>query len=64
LRPSGVVLLAEGGRALKVADIEKATGVPVLARVRVTEEVARAVDVGLLVGRFPRTLARDLRNAA
>ena len=64
LRPSGIVLLREEGRVLTVDDVEHVTGVPVVARVRVTEQVARAVDAGLLARELPRTLARDLRRAA
>jgi hypothetical protein len=64
LRPSGVVLVAEDGRAITATDVEEALGVPVLARVRVTDSVARAVDAGLLAAHLPRSLARDLRHAA
>ncbi len=64
LRPSGVVLVAEDGRAITGGDVEDALGVPVLARVRVTDTVARAVDAGLLATHLPRTLIRDLRHAA
>jgi hypothetical protein len=64
LRPDGVVLLAEPGRALGPADVEDVVGAPVVARVRVTEHVARTVDAGLLAARLPRTLAQDLRGAA
>ena len=64
VRPSGVVLLVEDGRAITSGDVEEALGVPVAARVRVTDTVARAVDAGLLASHLPRTLARDLRHAA
>lgn len=64
VRPSGIVLMAEEGRALTAADVEDAVGAPVLARVRVTEQIARTVDAGLLASRLPRSLARDLRDAA
>ncbi|MGQ0617316.1 MAG: hypothetical protein ACT4PW_10050 [Acidimicrobiia bacterium] len=64
IRPSGVVLVAEEGRVLSVDDIEDALGVPVRATVRVTPQVARVVDAGLLLARLPRTLASDLRHAA
>ena len=64
IRPSGVVLVAEESRSITPADIEEALGVPVKARVRVTPQVARAVDAGLLAARLPRSLERDLRDAA
>ena len=64
VRPSGVVLINEQGRALGRKDIESVLGVPVVADVLIDPNVARAVDAGLLAGRLPRTLARSLRNAA
>jgi hypothetical protein len=64
LRPSGVVLVMEEGRAITSGDVESTLGVPVVARVRVADVVARAVDAGLLASRMPRCLARDLRHAA
>ena len=64
LRPTGVVLVDEPGRSLAPADIEAALGVPVVARVRCTEQVARTVDAGLLAARLPRSLSEDVRGAA
>jgi hypothetical protein len=64
LRPSGVVLLLEPGRSITPGDVEGALGVPVLARVRVNDAVARAVDAGLLAAHLPRSLAHDLRHVA
>jgi hypothetical protein len=64
LRPSGVVLLTERGRALGRPDVEDAVGAPVLAEVAVEPEVARAADSGLLGRRLPRGLERALRRAA
>lgn len=64
IRPSGVVLVAEPGRALGRTDVEDALGVPVRAVVAVDPGVARAVDAGLLPRRLPRGLARALRHAA
>jgi len=64
LRPSGVVLLAEPGRALTRADVAEVVGVPVVAEVAVDPAVARAVDAGLLPVRLPRGLARALARVA
>lgn len=64
VRPSGVVLVVEEGRALAASDVEGALGVPVCAQVLVTPQVARAVDAGVLPVRLPRTLERDLRDVA
>lgn len=64
LRPDGVVLVAEAGRAITAGDVADALGVPVLAEVLVTDAVARAVDAGLLASRLPRSLVRDLRAVA
>lgn len=64
VRPSGVVLVVEEGRALTARDVEGALGVPVRAEVSVTAQVARAVDSGTLMTRLPRSLERELRHAA
>jgi len=61
VRPSGVVLVAESGRALGRRDVEDVLGVPVRAEVAVEDAVARAVDAGLLARRVPRPLERALR---
>jgi hypothetical protein len=60
LRPAGLVLVHESGRALARADVEEVLGVPVRAEVRVDPAIARAVDAGLLAGRMPRSLERAL----
>jgi hypothetical protein len=64
LRPSGVVLVREEGRALGRDDVEAVLGVPVRCEVEVDPSVARAVDAGLLAGRIPRQLERALRKAS
>jgi len=64
IRATGVVLLTDDARILGAADVEATLGIPVVARVRVNDAVARAVDAGLLAGRVPRTLIEDLRRAA
>lgn len=64
VRPTGVVLVTEAGRAITAPDVEDSLGVPVVAEVLVTDAVARAVDAGLLASRLPRTLLRDLRDVA
>lgn len=62
VRPTGVIVVREPGRALAAADVEAVAGAPVLAEVRVGDEVARAVDAGILARRLPRTLQRSLRH--
>ena len=64
LRPSGVVLVSEPGRALGARDVEDVLGVPVRAEVTVEAAVARAVDAGLLTSRFATLTERALRRAA
>ena len=54
VRPSGVVLVAEAGRALTRSDCERAIGAPVLATVAVDPDIARAVDAGMLRTRVPK----------
>ena len=61
IRPSGVILVTEPGRALGRRDVEDVLGVPVQAEVAVEASVARAVDAGLLARRVPRPLERALR---
>jgi hypothetical protein len=64
IRPTGVVLVEEAGRALGHADIEAGLGVPVVATVLVDPAVARAVDAGLLAARLPNGFRRVLEAAA
>lgn len=64
LRPSGVVVVRDPGRALTVADAETAIGVPVVADVLVDPVVARAVDAGLLTSRLPRRFAQTFTEVA
>jgi MinD superfamily P-loop ATPase len=64
IRPTGIVLVDEPGRALTSSDVEHALGVAVVAEVRLDPAVARAVDAGLLIARLPRSLITSLRSAA
>lgn len=64
IRPTGVVLVTEPGRALRGVDVEQAIGAPIVATVAVDPAVARAVDAGLLAARLPRPLLHQLRGAA
>jgi hypothetical protein len=64
LRPSGVVLVTEPGRALGRSDVEAVLGVPVCSEVPWEPAIARAVDAGLLASRLPRALDRAVRPAA
>ena len=64
LRPSGVVLVTEPGRALGAPDVEDVLGLPVRAVVGADPSVARAVDAGSLGASLPRRLERALRHAA
>jgi len=63
LRPTGVVLVTEPGRALQSRDVEDVLGVPVWAEVPLDPAVARAVDAGLLAARLPRPAERALDRA-
>ncbi|MDE0604072.1 MAG: hypothetical protein OXI18_06660 [bacterium] len=60
LRPSGVVLVAEAGRALTRSDCERAIGTPVVATLAIDPNIARAVDAGMLRTRVPMESARAL----
>jgi MinD superfamily P-loop ATPase len=63
VRPTGIVLVHEPGRALSARDLHEALDVPVVATVPLDPKVARQVDAGLLRGRLPRSLD-PLRKAA
>jgi len=56
LRPDGVIVISEAGRALTADDVGRCLDAPVLATVRVDPAVARAVDAGLILSRLPATL--------
>jgi hypothetical protein len=60
-RPDGVVLVAEPGRSLGVADVASAVGAPVVARVAVDPAIARAVDAGLLAAKLPHGMLKALQ---
>jgi len=64
IKPTGIVLVDEPGRALRARDVEHALAAPVVAEVLIDPAVARAVDAGLLASRLPRALVQQLRNAA
>ncbi|MBX3314467.1 MAG: hypothetical protein KF906_09120 [Actinobacteria bacterium] len=64
LRPSGVVVVREPGRALTAADVASVVGAPVLAELAVDPAVARAVDAGLFAARLPRGFATAVRRVA
>ncbi|QXC60094.1 hypothetical protein KSP35_17265 [Aquihabitans sp. G128] len=56
VRPSGLVVVRDPGRALSTADVEAALGAPAVAELAVDPAVARAVDAGLVRARLPRSL--------
>ncbi len=60
VRPDGVVLVTEPGRALTATDVEAVLTAPVVAEIAIDPAVARTIDAGLLAARLPRTLARRL----
>jgi MinD-like ATPase involved in chromosome partitioning or flagellar assembly len=64
MRPTGVVLVSEPGRALGRRDVEHVAGVPVVAEVAFDPSVSRAVDAGLLAVRLPAVLSRSLERDA
>jgi MinD-like ATPase involved in chromosome partitioning or flagellar assembly len=64
VQPTGVVLVAEPGRALTTRDVERAVGAPVVAEIPWDPAISRAVDAGLLASRMPKSLAQPLQEAA
>ena len=59
---TGIVLVREPGRALRLDDIERALGRPVVSTIDVDPRIARAVDAGLAISRLPRTLTHVLAD--
>lgn len=64
VRPTGIVLVDEPGRALSARDIEASIGAPIVATVLLDPAIARAVDSGLLVARVPGAFRRAIEEAA
>lgn len=64
IKPSGLVVVSEPGRALDGGDASEVLDVPVVAEIAVDAAVARTVDAGLFLARPPRLLQRGLRHAA
>lgn len=62
--PSGIILVSEPGRALGRSDVEASVGAPVIAEIAYDMAIARAVDSGLLMARYPRGLKRAFRDVA
>jgi hypothetical protein len=54
----GAVLVEEPGRSLARREVADVLSVPILARVPLRDQVARAVDAGVLAARLPDVLAR------
>jgi hypothetical protein len=54
----GIVLVAERDRSLRPCDITDVLGIPVVATITLSPQVARAIDAGLLPARYSRL--RDL----
>ena len=60
---TGVIMIAEPGRALSAGDVERSLGRPVLAEIPWDPAIARAVDAGLLGNRLPTSLSRTVGRA-
>ena len=63
VEPTGVVLVAEPGRALGAHDVARAAGAPTVATVSWDPSVARAVDAGLLCAPPPRSISRVVERS-
>jgi hypothetical protein len=53
LQADGIVLVVEAGRSLTRRDVGDVCGVPVVAQIPVTANIARTIDAGLLISRLP-----------
>jgi hypothetical protein len=56
-RSWGAILVEEPGRALDAGDVAAVLGIPIVGRVPVRADIARAVDAGVLRDRLPLPLA-------
>jgi hypothetical protein len=56
LRPDGIVLVVEPGRALQASDVAAVIGAPIVAELPIDPAVSRALDAGLLLLRRPASL--------
>lgn len=61
-RPSGVVLVNDGGHVLGRSDVARSVGAPIVAELRFDPAVSRAVDAGLLVFSPPGSFMKPLRR--
>jgi hypothetical protein len=57
-RTTGIAFVEEVGRSLGATEVRDVLDRPVLARVPVRSNVARAVDAGVIAGRLPDPIAR------
>lgn len=64
IRPEGVVLVAEEGRALGPDDVTAVLGVPLVTRLAWDPALARAIDAGLLPARITRLVRRAISPLA
>lgn len=62
VRPDGVVVVLDPGRALDRRDVGDVVGAPVLAAIGVDPAVARAVDAGVFARRLPPMLRAAVRR--
>ncbi len=59
---SAAVLVTEPGRSLNSEDVAAIIGLPVIATIPQTADIARAVDAGVLTHRLPQPLAATARQ--
>jgi len=60
----GIVLLVEPSRALGASEVADVAGKPVLAKIPVTGNIARAIDAGVFANRRPDELRRPIQQLA
>jgi hypothetical protein len=62
LRPSDAIVVHEPGRSLRVNDVAHSIGVSTIVELALDPAVARAVDAGLVLSRWPRLMVSRLRE--
>ncbi len=61
-RPTHAIVVHEPGRALRVNDVAHSIGVSTIVELALDPAIARAVDAGLVLSRWPRLMVSRLRE--
>lgn len=54
VKPTGIVIIQEPGRALTATDVSRVIGAPVVKQIPFDPAIARSIDAGLMVTKLPQ----------